>query len=154
MAMKLITNLELQNRSGYSSEFDLMFRTANTLRVELLDGTKREVVSPKLGRDYISGALEDEKTFGVFLKRSCKSIEFGFVADPGLKELVFTRNTVGETLTQLEYPAQMRVQYLDDRSRFQNIRTLGIYRGFLVTDYYLNPAIPLAALGAIEVSCG
>jgi hypothetical protein len=151
--MKPITILELHKYSGYASGLYFLPSTVNTLRVQLPDGSTREIIYPKLSRDFVSGILEDSKTKGYFRRSSIRSVEFLTGDRNDLPELSFTRKAVGEQLLELEMPARFRISYRDGEAA-QKVAVVGIYRGFLVTDYYLNPAIPLAALSSIEVECG
>ncbi len=150
--MKPITILELHKYSGYASGLYFLPSTVNTLRVQLPDGSTREIIHPKLSRDFVSGILEDSKTNGYFRRSSIRSVEFLTDDRNDLPELSFTRKAVGEQLLELEMPARFRISYRDGGAT-QKVVVVGIYRGFLVTDYYLNPAIPLAALSSIEVEC-
>jgi hypothetical protein len=44
-----------------------------------------------------------------------------------------------------------QVSYLEPRTKPQQLRLIGASRGFLFTDYLQNPAIPIAALGSVEL---
>jgi hypothetical protein len=151
--MKSTTNLELQKYSGYGSRLRFLPSTINTVRVQLPDGSTRELHSPVFGRDFISGVLEDSRTRGYFRKSSIRSVEFLTDDQIDLPELSFTRKAIGEQLLELQLPAQFRISYRDGNTRSQKVRVVGLYREFLVSDFYLNPSIPLAALSLIEVEC-
>lgn len=144
-------SLELQNNSSYSSE--LLFKNSNLLRVQLLDGSARELTSPILGRDFVSGLLEDGQTKGHFRRSFLRSLEFALIDDLDSPIIVFTRQTIGELLQKLSFPRDIRYRFQEERANFQKCRAVGVARGFLVTDYHLNPAIALAALSALEVGC-
>lgn len=151
--MKPRTNLELHKYSGYASGLYFSSSTIKTIRVQLPDGSTREIIRPKLSRDFVSGVLEDSKTLG-FFRRSCiTSVEFLNSEQVDLVELTFTRKSIGEQLLEIQLPAEFRIRYRDQAAGYQKVQVVALYRGFLVSDYYHNPAIPLAALSAIEVCC-
>jgi hypothetical protein len=151
--MKSITTLELQKNSGYSSELFFDIKNCNLVRLQLLDGSARELSRPNLGRDFISGLLEDGKTLGHFRRSFLRSIEFALSEDVDLPKLSFTRRSVGELLLEHSFPRDIKYRFREDRASFQKCRVVGVVRGFIVTDYHLNPAIAIAALSAIEDSC-
>jgi hypothetical protein len=151
--MKPVTILELQENSSFSSELVSGLKTCNLLRLQLLDGNTRELTNPTLGRDFVSGLLEDQKSMGHFRRSILRSIEFSEDTELNSAVLSYTRRSVGELLIASGFPRTIRFRYLEDRSSFQSCRAIGVVRGFIVSDYQLNPAIPIAALSAIEVGC-
>lgn len=153
MQMKTITSMELHKYSSYSSALYFLARSITTLRLQLPDGSCREITHPELSRDFVSGRLEDSMSRGFFRRSHITTVEFLSDELSDLPELVYTRKTVGEQLLEIEFPAQLRVCYRQEADRPQKVIAVGLFRGFLVTDFPHNPAIPLAALSSIEVEC-
>jgi hypothetical protein len=153
MQMKSITSMELHKYSSYSSPLYFPAGSINALRLQLPDGSSREITHPKLSREFVSGRLEDSKSQGFFRRSHIRSVEFLSDELSKLPELVYTRKTVGEQLLEIQFPIQLKVCYRELANRPQTLIAVGLFRGFLVTDLYQNPAIPLAALSAIEVQC-
>jgi hypothetical protein len=151
--MKPRTNLELHKYSGYASGLYFLPSAINYLRVQLQDGSTREITHPKLSRDFVSGILEDSKTKGYFRRSCIRSMEFLNDQNDDLPKLCFTRKALGEQLMEIQFPGRFRVSYREGPATFQKVLVVGIFRGFLVTDSELNTAIPIAALGAIEIEC-
>lgn len=151
--MKIKTTVELQNNSSYSSELSLNIKNSNLLKLQLIDGTSRELSQPIVGRTFVSGLLEDGKTIGHFRRSYLRTIEFASSESPKLQALRYTRQTIGELLLDNSFPREVRYRFREEQGSFQKCRALGVVRGFLVTDLFLNPAIPLDALSVIEVGC-
>jgi hypothetical protein len=151
--MKPVTILELQENSSFSSELLSRLKTCNLLRIQLLDGSTRELTNPTLGRDFVSGLLEDQKSIGHFRRSILRSIEFSEDTEANSAVLSYTRRSVGELLIASGLPREIRFRYLEEHASFQRCRAIGVIRGFIVSDYQLSPAIPIAALSAIEVGC-
>jgi hypothetical protein len=153
MQMKSITSMELHKISSYSSPLYFLAEPINTLRLVLPNGSSREITHPQLSRDFVSGRLEDSRSQGFFRRSHITSVEFLSDELSNLPELVYTRKTVGEQLLDFAFPVQLRVCYRQLADRPQKVIAVGLFRGFLVTDFQHNLAIPLAALSAIEVEC-
>ena len=153
MQMKPITSMELHKYSSYSSPLYFLARSITTLRLQLPNGSSREITHPKLSREFVSGRLEDSRSRGFFRRSQITSVEFLSDELSDLPELVYTRKTVGEQLLEIEFPAQLRVCYRQLADRPQKVIAVGLFRGFLVTDFHHNLAIPLAALSSIDVEC-
>jgi hypothetical protein len=149
--MKSITAVELQKVS--SLDFGSIISRCNLVRLHPLNGIYRELVDPKLGRDFLAGILEDGKSLGIFRRSILRSVEFVFDPELGSQVMKYTRTAMGEILSNQDFPAQARIYYLEPGSSAQQIRVIGIAKGFLFTDCYLNPVIPIAALGLIELDC-
>ena len=147
--MNSITAMELQEIS--STALRSVITNCNLVRLQLLDGSRRELAAPTLGRDFLAGRLEDEKTLGVFRRSILRSVEFETQTGLPSRALEYTRKAIGELLASGQFPALARVGYLEPRSQPQQLRLIGVARGFLFTDYLQNPAIPIAALGSIEL---
>jgi hypothetical protein len=147
--MKSITAMELQENSF--RDLRLQISNCNLVRLQLLDGSCRELVCPTLGREFLAGRLEDDMTLGVFRKSILRSAQFEHQNTLESRDLEFSRRAIGELFTNEEFPALARVGYLEPKTQLQQLRLLGVARGFLFTDYYQNPAIPIAALGSIEL---
>lgn len=149
--MKSITTMELQE----SSHTHLSNKVAdcNLVKLQLLNGTFRELSNPKLGRDFLAGELEDGKSFGVFRRSVLRSVEFVIQPEARLQRMQYTRGAIGELLARQIFPAQAKLGYLEPEPAVQSFGLIGVARGFLFTDYYQNPAIPIAALGSIELDC-
>ena len=145
--------MELQKPPMFASNSFPSLSACNFLRVQLLDGSQREMTNPELGRDFISGVLENDRTRGFIRRSFIRSVEFDTLADENLSSLSFTRKTVGELLQSLDFPVQLCFWYRDQSSSFRKARVLEVTRGFMVTDYFQNPAIPLAAINVIEAGC-
>lgn len=147
--MNSITAMELQK----SSQIDLGSLTSkcNLIRLRLLDGSSRELVNPKLGRDFLAGTMEDGQALGVFRKSILRSVEFANEMDLSSHLLELTRRAIGELLAGKQFPALARIRYLESQAAEQKVHLLGVIRGFVVTDFYTNPAIPIAALGSLEL---
>jgi hypothetical protein len=147
--MNSITAMELQEFS--SRDLGSQINNSNLVRLQLLDGSCRELVAPILGRDFMAGCLEDEKTLGVFRRSIVRSVQFETQIGLESRPLEYTRKAIGELLVNERFPALAHVGYLEPRTKLHQLRLIGVARGFLFTDYYQNPAIPIAALGSIEL---
>jgi hypothetical protein len=149
--MKSITAMELQKVS--SLDLGSIISSCNLVRLQLINGSNRELVDPKLGRDFLAGILEDRKSLGIFRRSILRSVEFAFDPELGSEEMKYTRLAMGEILSNQDFPAQAKIYYLEPGASAQQITAIGIAKGFLFTDCYLNPVIPIAALGQIELDC-
>ena len=147
--MNSITTMELQENSF--RDLRSLINNCNLVRLQLLDGSSRELTSPFLGREFLAGDLEDEKTLGVFRRSILRSVQFETQIGSTTRALEYTRKAIGELLTNGQFPALAQVSYLEPRTKPQQLRLIGISRGFLFTDFLQNPAIPIAALGSIEL---
>ena len=147
--MNSITTMELQEKAF--RDLRSQITNCNLVRLQLLDGSSRELTSPTLGRDFLAGKLEDEKTLGVFRRSILRSVRFETQIGVESKALEYTRKAIGELLVHGQFPALAQVSYLEPKTQHQKLRLIGISRGFLFTDYLQNPAIPIAALGSIEL---
>ncbi len=150
--MKSITVMELQESSrSYLSD---KIASCNLVRLQLLNGSCRELTNPKLGRDFLAGTLEDGYSLGVFRKNILRSTEFALQPELSSELMQYTRRTVGELLAGQLFPALAKLGYLESNLPVQKLRLIGVARGFLFTDFFQNPAIPIASLGSIELDCG
>jgi hypothetical protein len=147
--MDSMTAMELQENSF--RDLRSLITNCNLVRLQLLDGSSRELTAPTLGRDFLAGNLEDEKTLGVFRRSILRSVRFETQTGVTTRALEYTRKAIGELLVSRQYPALVHVSYLEPRTDHQQLRIVGISRGFLFTDFLQNPAIPIAALGSIEL---
>ena len=147
--MYSITTMELQENTV--RDLRSLITNCNVVRLQLLDGSSRELTAPTLGRDFLAGNLEDEKTVGVFRRSILRSVQFEFQVGVVTRTLEYTRKAIGELLASRQFPALAQVSYLEPRTKLQQLRLIGISRGFLFTDYLQNPAIPIAALGSVEL---
>jgi hypothetical protein len=147
--MNSITAVELQKNSF--RDLRSLITNCNVVRLQLLDGSSRELSTPTLGRDFLAGNLEDEKTLGVFRRSILRSVQFETQVGVVTRTLEYTRKAIGELLASRQFPSLAQVSYLEPRTKPQQLRIIGISRGFLFTDYLQNPAIPIAALGSVEL---
>lgn len=147
--MNSITAVELQKNSF--RDLRSLITNCNVVRLQLLDGSSRELSTPTLGRDFLAGNLEDEKTLGVFRRSILRSVQFETQVGVVTRTLEYTRKAIGELLASRQFPSLALVSYLEPRTKPQQLRIIGISRGFLFTDYLQNPAIPIAALASIEL---
>ena len=147
--MNSITTMELQENSF--RDLRSLINNCNLVRLQLLDGSSRELTSPTLGREFLAGDLEDEKTLGVFRLSILRSVQFETQIGSTTRALDYTRKAIGELLANGQFPTLAQVSYLEPRTKPQQLRLIGISRGFLFTDYLQNPAIPIAALGSVEL---
>ena len=147
--MNSITAMELQENSF--RDLRSLINNCNLVRLQLLDGSSRELTSPTLGREFLAGDLEDEKTLGVFRRSLLRSVRFETQIGLTTRALEYTRKAIGELLANGQFPTLAQVSYLEPRTKPQQLRLIGISRGFLFTDFLQNPAIPIAALGSIEL---
>lgn len=147
--MNSITTVELQENP--SRNLSSLITTCNLIRLQLLDGSYRELASPTLGRDFLAGNLEDDKTLGVFRRSILRSVQFETQTDAASRSMEYTRRAIGELLSNGSFPSVAEVSYLEPRMHLQKLRLIGVSRGFLFTDFLQNPAIPIAALGSIEL---
>jgi hypothetical protein len=153
MQMKPITSMELHKYSSYSSELYFSADSINTLRLQLSDGSSRQIINPKLSRDFVSGTLDDSKSQGFFRRSHLTGVEFLQDGSQDLPPLVFTRKTIGEQLLEVKFPVPLRVCYREAVATSRKVNAVGVFRSFLVTDLYPNLSIPLAALSFIEQEC-
>jgi hypothetical protein len=151
LQMKSITAMELQETSFL--DLGSKIASCNLVRLQLLNGSSREFTDPQLGRDFLTGTLEDGQSIGVFRRSILRSVEFAFEPELASKILHYTRKAIGELLVTQQFPSMAKLGYLENEGPVQKIRLIGVARGFLFTDYFLNPAIPIAALGQIEIDC-
>lgn len=149
--MRSITFLELQENP--QTDFERVLAECNLLRLELLDGSIRELTKPKLGREIVSGDLEDGMTLGFFRRSTIKSIEFD--KTPGLTgaTVAYTRKAFGELLARQVFPTLAKLSFLEQPASIHLLRPLGVSRGFLVVSNPQTTAIPLASIGYLELSC-
>jgi hypothetical protein len=147
--MYSITTMELQENAF--RDLHSLITNCNLVRLQLLDGSSRELSAPTLGRDFLAGNLEDEKTLGVFRRSILRSVQFETHIGVSTRTLSYTRKAIGELLASRHFPSVAQVSYLEPRSKLQHLRLIGISRGFVFTDFLQNPAIPIAALGSIEL---
>ena len=141
--------MELQENSFI--DLRTLITNCNLIRLQLLDGSSRELTAPTLGRDFLAGNLEDQKTLGVFRRSILRSVQFETHHNVATRALEYSRKTIGELLVSRQFPALAQVSYLEPRDHPQQLRIVGISRGFLFTDFLQNPAIPISALGSIEL---
>jgi hypothetical protein len=149
--MKSITSMELQKSSF--TDLGTKIANCNLVRLQLLGGSCRELTDPKLGRDFLAGTLEDGKSLGIFRRSFLRSVEFALEPELSSDTLQYTRKAIGELLIGQHFPTQAKLGYLEPEAASQKIRLVGVARGFLFSDYYQNPAIPISALGLIEIDC-
>ena len=147
--MNSITTMELQEKAFIDLRSQIT--NCNLVRLQLLDGSHRELTTPTLGRDFLAGRLEDEKTLGVFRRSILRSAQFESQIGLTTRALEYTPKAIGELLSHGQFPTLAQVSYLEPKTQLQKLRLIGISRGFLFTDYLQNPAIPVAALGSIEL---
>ena len=147
--MNSITSMELQENPF--RDLRSLMANCNVLRLQTLDGNCRELSKPKLGRDFVAGTLEDNQTLGIFRLSTLRSVEFAHTSDTPVSFLEHTRRTIGELLANEKFPASAIIGYLEPTGAVQQVRLIGVVRGFLVTDFYQNPAIPIAALRSVEL---
>lgn len=136
-----------------NSDLHWLMANSNLLRVQLRDGSFRDLVEPRIGRDFLAGILEDHQTLGVFRKSLIRNVEFVSTKDLESGVLEYTRKTIGELLTNIRFPTLGRLAYLDLFGSSEQITVLGVAKDFLFTDTYRNQAIPIASLAAIELRC-
>ena len=144
-----MTAMELQENSF--RDLRTLITNCNLIRLQLLDGSSRELTAPTLGRDFLAGNLEDQKTLGVFRRSILRSVQFETQNSVATRALEYSRKTIGELLVSRQFPALAQVSYLEPRAHLQQLRIVGTSRGLLFTDFFQNPAIPIAALGSIEL---
>ena len=149
--MKSITAMELQESSF--SYLGSKIANSNLLRLQLLNGSCRELTNPKLGREFLAGTLEDGKALGVFRRSILRSVEFVLDPELGSQAIAYTRGAIGELLSRQNFPTQAKLGYLEPEWTVQKIRLVGVAKGFLFTEYFQNPAVPIASLGLIELDC-
>lgn len=147
-----IKQIELQENSTSSSALELSISQATMLRIQLLGGSQREVTVPLIGRDFVSGLLEDGLTRGFIRKESITSLDFTMQSHSNIR-LVWTRRTLGEQLREFNFPIRALVSFRDVVSKPQRLQLIGYARGFLVLDYPNRPLVPVAAVSAIELDC-
>lgn len=121
----------------------------NQIRVVTSQGISRELSSPMVGRDFLSGLLEDSKTIGFFRKSTLRLIE-PRIPEGESGSVVFTRKTLAEQLQLLQFPTVANFVYRDGELS-TSAYLLGAARGFLICDQIGQPVIPIAALGQIEI---
>ena len=136
-----------------NSDLHWLMSNANLLRVQLRDGSFRDLVEPKIGRDFLAGTLEDHQTLGVFRKSLIRNVEFVSTKDLESGVLEYTRKTIGELLTNIRFPTLGRLEYLDPFGGSEQVRVVGVAKDFLFIDTYRNQAIPISSLAAIELGC-
>ncbi len=136
-----------------NSDLHWLMSNSNLLRVQLRDGSFRDLVEPKIGRDFLAGILEDHQTLGVFRKNLIRNVEFVSTNDLESGVLEYTRKTIGELLTNIRFPTLGRLEYLDPFGSSEQITVLGVAKDFLLIDTYRNQAIPISSLAVIELGC-
>ena len=136
-----------------NSDLHFLISNSNLLRVQLRDGRFRDLVEPKIGRDFLAGTLEDHQTLGVFRKSLIRNVEFVSTKDLESGVLEYTRKTIGELLTNIRFPTLGRFDYLDHFGGSEQVSVVGVAKDFLFIDTYRNQAIPISSLAAIELGC-
>ena len=150
--MESIAELELQEGLGKATQLQPQVRS-NLVRVQLANGSTRELTSPVLGRDFVAGMLEDGITKGFFRFSQVRSIEFMQDLDSVSACLLTTRRTMGELLAKELFPRTIAFAYQADGGKLQRATVTGVYRGLMFTDFANSPAIPTAALAIVELTC-
>ena len=136
-----------------NSDLHFLISNSNLLRVQLRDGSFRDLVEPKIGRDFLAGILEDHQTLGVFRKNLIRNVEFVSTKDLESGVLEYTRKTIGELVTNIQFPTLGRLEYIDPFGGSEQVSVEGVAKDFLFTDTYRNQAIPISSLAAIELRC-
>ena len=136
-----------------NSDLHWLMSNSNLLRVQLRDGSFRDLVEPKIGRDFLAGILEDHQTLGVFRKSLIRNVEFVSTKDLESGVLEYTRKTIGELLTNIRFPTLGRLEYIDPFRSSEQVCVVGVAKDFLFIDTYRNRAIPISSLAAIELGC-
>ena len=149
--MRSMTSLELQENPH--TNFETVLAECNLLRLTLMDGSIRELTCPKLGREIVSGSLEDGQTLGFFRRSTIRSVEFDKHPSQDSSAVAYTRKAFGELLASQPFPVMAKVAFLEQHARIHHARILGVTRGFLVISNPQTSAIPLAAIGSVELCC-
>ena len=101
--MDSMTAMELQENSF--RDLRTLITNCNLIRLQLLDGSSRELTAPTLGRDFLAGNLEDEKTLGVFRRSILRSVQFETQNSVATGALEYTRKAIWEILVSRQFPA-------------------------------------------------
>jgi hypothetical protein len=150
--MSVINEIELHKYSPFGAGFNSHLLSGNQLRLIDLDGLSREITKVKIGRDFVSGLLEDNKTELCIRKNFLKSLEFQISSDPNLPDIHWSRKAMGEQLASFSYPASACIRYAEQTGARARFVVLGCIRSLLVTDFYQNPVIPVAAISYLELA--
>ena len=123
----------------------------NTLKLELVDGVKREITHVRINRSFVFGLLEDSSSWCLIRLNNILGIRFQ------TQELVFsppinwTRKAAGELITSRPLPAQARINFQKSRE-IVDATLMGSARGLLATDSQFSPFVPIQAISYIEIS--
>jgi hypothetical protein len=125
---------------------------ANQIQLELSNMPSRQLSHVLLGRSFAFGLLEDNSSWCLIRNSFICSISFSINESIASPEVSWTRKTAGELLASLDLPASAYLQFREQPKRAEQLFVLGVTRGFIATDSYRHPHIPLAAISYLELA--
>ena len=122
------------------------------IQVELVQMPTRELSQVSLGRTFAFGLLEDNSSWCLIRMSSIRSLVFLGNPSGSETQVRWSRKTAGELLSNLQLPANGKLQFRDQSGLTEQIVILGLSRGFIATDSHKQKHIPLAAISYLEIT--
>ena len=125
---------------------------ASQIQVELTNMPSRQLSHVLLGRSFVFGLLEDNLSWCLIRNSFICSISFSISQSHPSPQVGWTRKTAGELLASFDVPASAYLQFREKPETTLQLVVSGVSRGFLATDSYHHPHIPLAAISYLELA--
>lgn len=140
---------KLHSSSASPSTFQQQLSLANMVRIQLINHIERDLVLPVIGNDFVFGILEDNFSKGLIRNQALVGLRFFSSGESAT--ISWSKGTFAQQLASQDFPFDAQMSYLAKPGEAQAVRVLGSARGFLITDSQLAPAIPLSAIGFLEI---
>lgn len=125
---------------------------ASQIQLELTNMPSRQLSHVLLGRSFVFGCLEDYLSWCLIRSSFIRSFSFSTSQSLPSSQVSWTRKTAGELLASLDLPASAYLQFREKPETTEQLVVLGVTRGFIATDSYRDPYIPLAAISYLELA--
>ena len=125
---------------------------ASQIQLELANMPIRQLSHVLLGRSFVFGCLEDNLSWCLIRNSFVRSISFSINQSSSNPQVSWTRKTAGELLASLDLPASAYLQFREQPETTVQLVVSGVSRGFIATDSYRHPHIPLAAISYLELA--
>jgi hypothetical protein len=124
---------------------------ASQIQIELTNMPSRQLSNVLLGRTFVFGLVEDNSSWCLVRTSFVRSISFLTSQSLSSSKVSWSRKTAGELLASLDLPASAYLQFREKPETTQQLVVEGVSRGFIATDSYRHPHIPLAAMSYLEI---
>lgn len=124
---------------------------ANCLQIDLLEGFTRELTMVKIGRFFVFGALEDQRSWSLIRLSGVLALRFQVQNTHPAALVGWTRKAAGELISSLHLPARATVGFCQQPKRKVDLVVRGATRSLVATDSYLMPFIPIQAISYLEI---